>query len=67
LAARWQYAEAEKAGWSDDDIAVEPESGYKSVEWMHEIAARAGLCPSGRHEMPANNLALHWQRHDERE
>ena len=48
-------------------IAAEPESGYKSVEWMHEIAARAGLCPSGRHEMPANNLALHWQRHDERE
>ena len=47
-------------------IAADPESGYKSVGWMRDTAARAGLRPAGRHEMPANNLVLLWQRPQER-
>ena len=39
-----------------------PDAGYKSVEWMNQAAAMAGLAQAARIEMPANNLALVWRR-----
>ncbi len=38
--------------------AADPETGYKSVEWVTETAAAAGLSPTARLELPANNLIL---------
>lgn len=38
--------------------AEDPETGYKSVEWLTETAAAAGLTRRDRVEMPANNLFL---------
>ncbi|HHB80419.1 MAG TPA: DUF938 domain-containing protein [Aliiroseovarius sp.] len=43
-------------------IAAQPDCGYKSVEWMQETALARGLNATGRIEMPANNVALHWQK-----
>lgn len=38
--------------------AADPETGYKSVEWVTETAHAAGLSLSARHDLPANNLLL---------
>ncbi|MCB1337208.1 MAG: DUF938 domain-containing protein [Maritimibacter sp.] len=42
--------------------ASEPGIGYKSVEWVDETAAPAGLTRTARIEMPANNLILVFAR-----
>jgi SAM-dependent methyltransferase len=41
--------------------ASDPETGYKSVEWVTDTARGAGLSPTARHELPANNLILVFQ------
>jgi len=38
--------------------AADPETGYKSVEWVTETARAAGLDRNARIELPANNLIL---------
>lgn len=42
--------------------AGDPETGYKSVEWVTETAGAAGLAPRARIELPANNLVLVFAR-----
>ena len=42
--------------------AADPETGYKSVEWVTETATAAGLALQARIEMPANNLVLVFPR-----
>ncbi len=38
--------------------AADPDTGYKSTEWVTETACAAGLSPRARIELPANNLIL---------
>ena len=42
--------------------AADPQTGYKSVEWVTDTVRAAGLAPQARIEMPANNLVLIFAR-----
>lgn len=52
------YRSEGDAGFDARLRAADPDSGYKSVEWVTETAGANRLAPIARIEMPANNLVL---------